>query len=200
MGKNHPNVDPYVVSRVRALESLLLEKGILAPDAVDRVIQRYEADTGPMVGARAVARAWTDPGYKRLLLDDPRTALARFDLDYAMLMVVENTDAVHNLVVCTLCSCYPWPVLGLPPTWYKMPAYRSRAVSEPRTVLREMGLDVPERREIRVWDSSAEMRYMVLPQRPAGTEPLSEAALVPLITRDALIGVADVRPSAPAAR
>jgi nitrile hydratase len=200
MGKNHPNVDPYVVSRVRALESLLLEKGILAPDAVDRVIQRYEADTGPMVGARAVARAWTDPGYRRLLLEDPTAALRRFDLDYAMLMVVENTEAVHNLVVCTLCSCYPWPVLGLPPTWYKMPAYRSRAVSEPRTLLREMGLDVPAAREIRVWDSSAEMRYMVLPQRPAGTEGLGEAELIPLITRDALIGVAEVRPAAAAAR
>ena len=200
MGKNHPNVDPYIVSRVRALESLLLEKGILAPDAVDRVVQRYESDTGPMVGARAVAKAWTDPGYRRLLLDDPRAALARFDLDYAMLMVVENTEATHNLVVCTLCSCYPWPVLGLPPTWYKLPAYRSRAVSEPRALLREMGLEVPERREIRVWDSSAEMRYMVLPQRPAGAERLSEAELVPLITRDALIGVADVRPSPAAAR
>jgi nitrile hydratase subunit alpha len=199
MGKNHPNVDPYIVSRVRALESLLLEKGILAPDAVDRVVQRYESDTGPMVGARAVAKAWIDPEYRRLLLDDPRVALARFDLDYAMLMVVENTEAVHNLVVCTLCSCYPWPVLGLPPTWYKMPAYRSRAVSEPRALLREMGLEVPEQREIRVWDSSAEMRYMVLPQRPARTEHLSETELVPLITRDALIGVADVRPAAAAA-
>ena len=191
MGKNHPNVDPYIVSRVRALESLLLEKGILAPDAVDRVIQRYEADTGPMVGARAVAKAWTDPGYRRLLLDDPKAALGQFNLDYEMLMVVENTEAVHNLVVCTLCSCYPWPVLGLPPTWYKMPAYRSRAVSEPRTILREMGLAVPAEREIRVWDSSAEMRYMVLPRRPAGTEGLGEAELVPLITRDALIGVAE---------
>ena len=191
MGKNHPNVDPYIVSRVRALESLLLEKGILAPDAVDRVIQRYEADTGPMVGARAVAKAWTDPDYRRLLLDDPKAALAQLDLDYEMLMVVENTEAVHNLVVCTLCSCYPWPVLGLPPTWYKMPAYRSRAVSEPRTILREMGLAVPAAREIRVWDSSAEMRYMVLPRRPPGTEGLGEAELVPLITRDALIGVAE---------
>jgi nitrile hydratase len=199
MGKNHPNVDPYVVSRVRALESLLLEKGVLAPDAVDRVIQRYEADTGPMLGARVVARAWTDAGYKRLLLEDSRAALARFDLDYAMLMVVENTDAVHNLVVCTLCSCYPWPVLGLPPTWYKMPAYRSRAVSEPRALLREMGLDLPAACEIRVWDSSAEMRYMVLPRRPPGTEGLGEAQLLPLITRDALIGVAVVpSPAAPA--
>jgi len=193
MGKNHPNVDPYIVSRVRALESLLLEKGILAPDAVDRVIQRYEADTGPMVGARAVAKAWTDPEYRRLLLDDPKAALGQLDLDYEMLMVVENTEAVHNLVVCTLCSCYPWPVLGLPPTWYKMPAYRSRAVSEPRAILQEMGLAVPAEREIRVWDSSAEMRYMVLPRRPAGTEGLGEAELVPLITRDALIGVAEPR-------
>ena len=196
MGKNHPNVDPYIVSRVRALESLLLEKGILAPDAVDRVIQRYEADTGPMTGARAVAKAWTDPGYRRLLLEDPKAALGQLGLDYEMLMVVENTEAVHNLVVCTLCSCYPWPVLGLPPTWYKMPAYRSRAVSEPRTILGEMGLAVPAEREIRVWDSSAEMRYMVLPRRPAGTEGLSEAELVPLITRDALIGVAEPGASA----
>ena len=196
MGKNHPNVDPYIVSRVRALESLLLEKGILAPDAVDRVIQRYEADTGPMVGARAVAKAWTDPDYRRLLLDDPKAALEQFNLDYEMLMVVENTEAVHNLVVCTLCSCYPWPVLGLPPTWYKMPAYRSRAVSEPRAILQEMGLSVPAEREIRVWDSSAEMRYMVLPRRPAGTESLGETELVPLITRDALIGVAEPRPAA----
>ena len=192
MGKNHPNVDPYVVSRVRALESLLLEKGILASDAVDRVIQRYEADTGPMVGARAVARAWADPAYKRLLLEDSRSALAQFGLDYGMLVVVENTPAVHNLVVCTLCSCYPWPVLGLPPTWYKMPAYRSRAVNEPRAVLREFGLDIPPGREVRVWDSSAEMRYMVLPERPAGTEHMGEAELVPLIGRDALIGVAQV--------
>ena len=196
MGKNHPNVDPYIVSRVRALESLLLEKGILAPDAVDRVIQRYEADTGPMVGARAVAKAWTDPDYRRLLLGDPKAALGQFNLDYEMLMVVENTEAVHNLVVCTLCSCYPWPVLGLPPTWYKMPAYRSRAVSEPRAILQEMGLAVPAEREIRVWDSSSEMRYMVLPRRPAGTEGLGEAELVPLITRDALIGVAEPRPAA----
>jgi nitrile hydratase len=198
MGKNHPNVDPYVVSRVRALESLLLEKGILAPDAVDRVIQRYENDTGPMIGARATARAWTDPSYKRLLLEDTKAALAQFDLAYDMLVVIENTPAVHNMVVCTLCSCYPWPVLGLPPTWYKMPAYRSRAVSEPRSVLKEFGLEIPADREIRVWDSSAEMRYMVLPRRPAGTERLTEAALVPLITRDALIGVAEVKPPATA--
>jgi nitrile hydratase len=197
MGKNHPNVDPYIVSRVRALESLLLEKGILAPDAVDRVVQRYESDTGPMVGARAVARAWTDPAYKRILLEDTRTALAEFGLDYTMLLVMENTAAVHNLVVCTLCSCYPWPVLGLPPTWYKMPAYRARAVSEPRAILKEFGVDIPAEREVRVWDSSAELRYMVLPERPADTEKLGEAELVPLITRDALIGVAHVQAPSP---
>src|SRR5262245_24656112 len=196
MGKNHPNVDAYVVSRVRALESLLLEKGILTPDAVDRVSRHYEADTGPMIGARAVARAWTDPGYRRLLLEDSRAALATFDLDYAMLRVVENTPAVHNLVVCTLCSCYPWPVMGLPPTWYKMPAYRSRAVSEPRAVLHELGFEVAGEREVRAWDSSAEPRYMVVPRRPAGTDGLGEAELVPLITRDALIGTAEVRPPA----
>jgi len=194
MGKNHPNVDPYVVSRVRALESLLLEKGILAPDAVDRVIQRYEADTGPMIGARATARAWVDPAYRRLLLDDTRAALGAFGLGYEVLVVKENTPDVHNMVVCTLCSCYPWPVLGLPPTWYKMPAYRSRAVSEPRKLLGELGLEVPPSRELRVWDSSAEMRYMVLPRRPPGTEHLGEADLVPLVTRDALIGVAEVAP------
>ena len=189
MGKNHPNVDPYIVSRVRALESLLLEKGILAPDAVDRVIQRYEADTGPMAGARAVARAWTDAAYKGRLLEDPKAALAELGLDYAMLMVVENTEAVHNLVVCTLCSCYPWPVLGLPPTWYKMPAYRARAVSEPRALLREMGLEIPEEVEVRVWDSSAEARYLVLPERPAATGAMGERELAALVTRDAMIGV-----------
>ena len=196
MGKNHPNVDAYVASRVRALESLLLEKGILAPDAVDRVVQRYEGDTGPMIGARAAARAWVDPVFKRRLLEDAQGALGDFGLGYEVLVVVENTEAVHNLVVCTLCSCYPWPVLGLPPTWYKMPAYRSRAVSEPRAILQEMGLAVPAEREIRVWDSSAEMRYMVLPRRPAGTEAMGEADLVPLITRDALIGVAEPRATA----
>jgi nitrile hydratase len=191
MGKNHPNVDPYVVSRVRALESLLLEKGILAPDAVDRVIQRYEGDTGPMIGARATARAWVDPAYGRRLLEDTPAALGEFGLGYEVLVVKENTPEVHNLVVCTLCSCYPWPVLGVPPTWYKMPPYRSRAVSEPRRLLSELGLEVAEERAIRVWDSSAEMRYMVLPQRPAGTDGFDESALLPLITRDALIGVAE---------
>jgi nitrile hydratase len=197
MGKNHPNVDQYVASRVRALESLLLEKGILPPDLVDRVVRQYAEDTGPLIGARAVARAWVNPEYKRLLLEDSKAALAEFGLDYGDLRVVENTPAVHNMVVCTLCSCYPWAVLGLPPTWYKQPAYRSRAVIEPRTVLREFGVEIAPEREVRVWDSSAELRYMVLPLRPAGTEGLGEAELLPLVSRDALIGVAEI--AAPAA-
>ena len=192
MGKNHANVDPYIVSRVRALESLLLERGVLAPDAVDKVVRRYGETAGPLLGARAVARAWRDPDYRRLLLGDSKAALAALGLDFDRLVVVENTPAVHNLVVCTLCSCYPWAVLGLPPTWYKLPAYRSRAVSEPRQVLREFGVDVPAERDVRVWDSSAEVRYMVLPQRPAGADALDEAQLAELIPRDALIGVAEV--------
>ena len=193
MGKNHPNVDPYVVSRVRALESLLLEKGVIGPDTVDQIVRRFEEDTGPMVGARAVARAWVDPAYKRRLLDDTTEALTDFGVDFDMLVVVENTPDVHNMVVCTLCSCYPWQVMGLPPTWYKAPAYRSRAVIEPRAVLREFGLEVPHDRTVRVWDSSAELRYMVMPMRPPGTEGMTEDQLVPLITRDSLIGVAEVR-------
>jgi nitrile hydratase len=193
MGKNHPNVDDYVVSRVRALESLLLEKGLLAPDAVDRVIRRYETSTGPMIGARAVARAWQDGAYRRRLLDEPTAALGDLGVTYDRLVVVENTPAVHNLIVCTLCSCYPWDVMGLPPTWYKMPAYRSRAVREPRKVLEEFGVPVAVDREVRVWDSSAELRYMVLPLRPPGTERLNEDDLARHITREALIGVAEVR-------
>lgn len=193
MGKNHPSVDKYVVSRVRALESLLLEQGLLAPDAVDRVVQRFEANTGPLLGAQVVARAWTDPAYRRRLLADSPGALAEFGLQYDRLVVVENTPDVHNLVVCTLCSCYPWPLLGLPPTWYKSPPYRSRAVLEPRAVLREFGLDIPESRRISVWDSSSEMRYMVLPMPPVDAARSAAADLVPRITRDALIGVAEVR-------
>lgn len=199
MAKYHPAVDPYVVSRVRALESLLLEKGILQPGAVDRVIQRYEADTGPLVGARAGARAWVDREYRELLLNDAAAALAQFGLkDQDLLHVKENTDEVHNLVVCTLCSCYPWAVLGLPPVWYKSPPYRSRAVLEPRALLREMGLEVPLAKEIRVWDSSAELRYMVLPQRPRGSEAMTEEELAKLLTRDALIGVEEPRLPQPA--
>ena len=192
MGKSHPNVDDYVVSRVRALESLLLEKGLLPPDAVDRVIRRYETSTGPMVGARAVARAWRDAGYRRRLLEEPTSALGDLGVTYDRLVVVENTPAVHNMVVCTLCSCYPWEVMGLPPTWYKMPAYRSRAVREPRKVLEEFGVSVPDGREVRVWDSSAELRYMVLPIAPAGADRLGEDDLARHITREALIGVAEL--------
>ena len=196
MGKNHPKVDDYVVSRVRALESLLLEKGLLAPDAVDRVVHRYEASTGPMIGARAVARAWRDAAYRARLLQQPTAALADLGVRYDRLVVVENTPAVHNLVVCTLCSCYPWDVMGLPPTWYKAPAYRSRAVSEPRAVLAEFGLVVPQEREVHVWDSSAELRYMVMPMPPPGAQDLSEDELASRITREALIGVAEVTLSA----
>jgi nitrile hydratase subunit alpha len=193
MGKQHPNVDDYIVSRVRAIESLLLEKGILAPDAVDRVIARFENDTGPMVGARAVARAWADPQYRSKLLQDTTAALADFGVDFRLLVVVENTPEVHNMVVCTLCSCYPWQVLGLPPTWYKSFEYRSRAVIEPRAVLRDFGLEIDKSRTIRVWDSSSEMRYMVLPQRPPEAQGMNEEELIPHIQRDALIGVAEVR-------
>jgi nitrile hydratase subunit alpha len=196
MGKNHPKVDDYVVSRVRALESLLLEKGLLAPDAVDRVVRRYEASTGPMIGARAVARAWRDAAYRARLLQQPTAALADLGVRYDRLVVVENTPAIHNLVVCTLCSCYPWDVMGLPPTWYKAPAYRSRAVSEPRAVLAEFGLVVPQEREVHVWDSSAELRYMVMPMPPPGAQDLSEDELASRITREALIGVAEVTLSA----
>ena len=193
MGKSHPNVDDYVVSRARALESLLLEKGVLQPDSVDRVIQRYDNSTGPMIGARAVARAWRDDAYRTRLLNNSAAALADLGLNFGQLVVVENTAAVHNMVVCTLCSCYPWSVLGLPPTWYKAPAYRSRVVSEPRKVLAEFGLTIPPEREIRVWDSSAEVRYMVLPIPPPGAAQLDEDKLARQIPREALIGVAEVR-------
>ena len=192
MGKNHPSVDDYVASRVRALESLLLEKGLLAPDAVDRVVQRYESDTGPMIGRRAVARAWLDDDYRRRLLTETTAALADLGLQFDRLVVVENTPIVHNLVVCSLCSCYPWSVLGLPPKWYTSPEYRARAVSEPRRVLKEFGLVIPEERQIQVWDSSAELRYMVLPARPDGAERFSADELARMINRDALVGTAEV--------
>ena len=194
MAKYHPNVDDYVVSRVRALESLLLEKGLLAPDSVDRVVARYANDTGPLLGARMAARAWLNPGFAHTLVEDSTAALREFGITgYDELRVVADTPHVHNLVVCTLCSCYPWAVMGLPPTWYKMPPYRSRAVLEPRALLTEMGWAIPESREIHVWDSSAELRYMVLPLPPEGYERMSEEALAALVTRDALIGVEPVR-------
>ncbi len=194
MAKYHPNVEDYVVSRVRALESLLLEKGLLRAETVDAVIARFEADVGPLVGARMVARAWRDPQYRELLLRDAGQAMTQFGIPANReLRVVEDTELTHNLVVCTLCSCYPWAVMGLPPVWYKMPPYRSRAVLEPRKLLAEMGWQIPESREIRVWDSSAELRYMVLPLPPLGAAHMSEDALAACITRDALIGVEPVR-------
>jgi nitrile hydratase len=183
--------------RVRALESLLVEKGLVDPAALDALIDTYETKVGPRNGARVVARAWVDPDYKRRLLDDGTAAIAELGFmgrGTEKLVVVENTPAVHNLIVCTLCSCYPWAVLGLPPVWYKSPPYRARAVIDPRGVLKELGVDIPADREVRVWDSTAEIRYMVLPERPAGTDALSEEGLAALVTRDAMVGVAEVRP------
>ena len=179
--------------RVKALESLLVEKGIVDPAALDAIIDTYEHKVGPRNGARVVARAWSDPAYKARLLKDATAAIA--ELGYGgrqgeHMIVVENTPKIHNLVVCTLCSCYPWPVLGLPPVWYKSAPYRSRAVIEPRGVLAEFGLSLPDDVEIRVWDSTAEIRYLVLPERPPGTEALDEEALAELVTRDSMIGVA----------
>jgi nitrile hydratase subunit alpha len=179
--------------RARALEELLTEKGILQPGFLDAIVTAYENDIGPMNGARVVARAWVDPAYRARLLADGTAAIAELGFggpEGEHLVVVENGPAVHNVVVCTLCSCYPWPVLGLPPTWYKSAPYRARMVREPRVLLREMGLDLPETVEIRVWDSSAETRYMVLPERPAGTENLDEATLAGLVSRDAMVGTA----------
>jgi nitrile hydratase len=201
-GTHNSEPEPYPALRVRALESLLIEKGLLSSDVVDKLVAVYEQDVGPLNGARVVARAWVDSGYRQRLLADGAAAIAELGFGGRgggdKLVVVENTPTVHNLVVCTLCSCYPWPVLGLPPNWYKMPPYRSRAVLEPRKLLREFGLELPESVEVRVWDSSAEVRYLVLPERPAGTEHLGEAELARLVTRDAMIGVARVTAAAPA--
>ena len=185
--------------RTEALESLLREKGLVDSSVIDGVVERYENDLGPMNGARVVARAWLDADYKARLLQNAPAALAELDIESveeAQLVVVENTPQVHNVVVCTLCSCYPWSVLGLPPSWYKDPAYRSRIVREPRVVLGEFGLTPGDDVEVRVWDSSAEVRYMVLPQLPAGAEGLSEPELVELATRDSMVGTALARPPA----
>ena len=182
--------------RVRALESLLVDKGLVDPAALDTLIDTYETKLGPRNGAKVVARAWVDPAYKRRLLEDGTAAVAEFGFmgrQSEKLVVVENTPEVHNVVVCTLCSCYPWAVLGLPPVWYKSAPYRARAVIDPRGVLKELGVEVPSDREVRVWDSTAEIRYMVLPERPTGTENLSEEQLAALVTRDAMIGVARVK-------
>jgi nitrile hydratase subunit alpha len=179
--------------RTEALEQLLVERGLVDPTVMDKFISTYETDVGPLNGAKVVAHAWTDPDYKARLLTDGTGAIGELGFKGPQgehMVVLENTDTVHNVVVCTLCSCYPWPVLGLPPSWYKDPAYRSRIVREPRRVLAEMGLDVSEDVEIRVWDSSSEVRYLVLPQRPPSTEDLAEEDLVPLVTRDSMVGVA----------
>ena len=188
---------PTPAQRTEALEQLLTERGLVDPKVVDGFVARYETEVGPLNGAKVVARAWTDAAYRERLLTDGTAAIAELGFSGPQgehIVVVENTPAVHNVVVCTLCSCYPWPVLGLPPSWYKDPAYRARVVREPRTVLREMGLDLPESTDIVVRDSSSEVRWLVLPERPASTAGLSEAELVPLVTRDALVGVAKVAP------
>jgi nitrile hydratase len=193
-GPAHHHAPPSPIEqRVAALEELLTEQGIVTPEFIDGVVSIYETDIGPLNGAKVVARAWVDPEYKERLLADGTAAIAELGFGGPQgehMVVLENTDAVHHVVVCTLCSCYPWPVLGLPPVWYKSPPYRARMVREPRAVLRELGVEVPDSVEIRVSDSSAEVRYMVLPQRPAGTDDLTEDDLVGLVTRDAMIGVA----------
>jgi nitrile hydratase len=191
----HQTVPSDLTLRVKSLESLLVEKGLVDPAALDALIDTMEHKVGPRNGARVVARAWTDPAYKKRLLENAPAAIA--ELGYTggqgeHTLVVENGPRVHNLVVCTLCSCYPWTVLGLPPVWYKSAPYRSRAVIDPRGILREFGVQVTDDVEVRVWDSTAELRYLVLPERPAGTETMSEEQLAALVTRDAMVGVAKV--------
>lgn len=179
--------------RARALEALLAERGLVSTDAIDAVVTYYEQDVGPQNGARAVARAWVDGAYRERLLADPDEALEELGfggMEGHNMVVVENTPAVHNVIVCTLCSCYPWPLLGLPPSWYKSEPYRARVVAEPRAVLREFGVELAGDVEIRVWDSSAEVRYLVLPLRPAGSEDLGEDELAGIVTRDCMIGTA----------
>jgi nitrile hydratase len=192
---DHQVVPDDIALRVRALESILVEKELIDPADLDAVVDTYENRIGPRNGAQVVARAWSDPDYKAWLLADGTAAIADLGFGGAQgehMVVVENTPEVHNLVVCTLCSCYPWPTLGLPPVWYKSAAYRSRAVIEPRAVLRDFGTELPDDVEVRVWDSTAEIRYLVLPERPAGTQELGEEALAELVSRDSMIGVARV--------
>jgi nitrile hydratase len=192
---DHQALPSDMTLRVRSLESLLVEKGLVDPAALDALVDTFENKVGPRNGARVVAKAWTDPAYKRRLLTDADSAIA--ELGYTgqqgeHMVVLENTPAVHHMVVCTLCSCYPWPTLGLPPVWYKSAPYRSRAVIDPRSVLQEFGVQIPDDVEVRVWDSTAEIRYLVLPERPAGTDGMSEEALAALVTRDSMIGVGKV--------
>jgi nitrile hydratase len=185
-------VDEERAVRVEAVESLLVEKGLVDPEVVDEIVEHYETSVGPLNGAKVIARAWTDAAYRERLLADGTKAIAEFGFggpEGALIVALENTPEVHNVVVCTLCSCYPWPVLGLPPSWYKSPEYRSRMVAEPRKLLAEMGLDLSPEKSIRVWDSSAEARYLVVPERPPGTEAMSANQLAELVTRDSMIGV-----------
>ena len=193
---DHQAVPSDLTLRVKSLESLLVQKGLVDRAALDALVDTYEHKLGPRNGARVVARAWVDPAYKQRLLADTDAAIAELGFGGQQgesMVAIENTPKVHNLVVCTLCSCYPWSVLGLPPAWYKSAAYRSRAVIDPRGVLREFGMEITEDVEVRVWDSTADLRYLVLPERPAGAENLNEEALAELITRDAMIGVAKVK-------
>lgn len=191
MSHDHDHHHDELALRAAALEAVLVEKGLLSTDQIDAIVERYERDLGPQNGARVVARAWLDPEYRERLRSDGAAAIR--ELGYGgfegdTMVVVENTPEVHNVVVCTLCSCYPWPVLGLPPSWYKSPAYRARVVAEPRAVLREFGVELSSEVEIRVWDSTSEVRYLVLPERPSGTETMSEEELAGLVTRDSMIG------------
>ena len=196
MSKPHtatPESDPAI--RVRALESILAEKGLIDPKALDTLVDTYQHKIGPRNGAKVVARAWVDPAYKRRLLSDATAAIKEFGFSGMQgedMVVVENTPDVHNVVVCTLCSCYPWPTLGLPPVWYKSAPYRARVVADPRSVLKEFGTELPQTVEVRTWDTTAELRYLVLPERPNGTENMTEDQLAALVTRDSMIGVTKV--------
>ena len=194
-GHSHDNDLSDIEAKVKALETLLVAKGLVNPAAVDAIVETYETKTGPRIGAGVVAKAWVDSGFADWLRENADEAIRSLGIGERpgeRLRVVFNTPDTHNLIVCTLCSCYPWALLGLPPTWYKAPPYRSRAVLDPRGLLAEFGLDLPESKEIRVWDSTAELRYLVIPERPAGTEKLSEAELAALVSRDAMIGTAVV--------
>lgn len=195
--EQYPILEAKLEARAWALESLLAEKGLLSSNLIDKIVHAYENDIGPMMGARVVARAWVDPAFKQRLLEDATAAAAELGIAGMQgehMVCVENTPQVHNVMCCTLCSCYPWPVLGLPPQWYKAPAYRASLVADPRKVLREdFGLDLPADVEIRVWDSSAEIRYFVLPERPRGSEAMSDEELAALVTRDSMIGVAKAK-------